>query len=245
MTGLEFNNFMSLDKRKYILEENKEFLKWYSEMEKQGFKSFINICQMQDLINQITMFYEFKYPNVLFDSMRYNINLEACNKAKEISKMLDFEQLKFRLYHDYVQFLECSYQHHVTLNTPKIGWGNLDSMMVRISSNGEVDKYDLNCLKEYNFIDDIEEIERIEDLYGRFESIDTDVDYSELKRWIYLHKYYVSLRNRVLNLVKMNFLFKKNKSPKMEIYFFLFLFLFFFNISNINTDIKTIKNINI
>lgn len=33
MTGLELQNFYALDNKKYILEEDKEFLKWYSEME--------------------------------------------------------------------------------------------------------------------------------------------------------------------------------------------------------------------
>lgn len=214
MTGLEFENFFLLDKRKYILEENEEFLKWYSEKEKQGFKSIISIEQMQDLINKVVLFYEFKYPNEMLVYINNSDYSNAIENAKSISKLLNFEQLKLRLYHDYIQFFECSYGYQVTLRREKKNLWDLTRETVRVYDDGLLDEYDLKCLKESGFLDDITGITRIEDLYGRYESIDTDVDYSELKEWIQIHKYRVSLRNRILNIIPYAFIYSENTLPR-------------------------------
>lgn len=213
MTGLEFDNFDALNKRKYILEENQEFLQWYSKMSKQGFSSIININQMQDLINKITMFYEFKYPNQMFDSLRYKINLEAVEIAKDVSDMLGIEQLKFRLYHDYVQFLECNYGCFLVLKQPINKIWELEMTSVSIAADGSILESDLQRLNEHNFLNDISGISRVEDLFGRFESIDTDVDYSELKRCVAVHKYNVSLKNKILSLIPLAMLYSENTLP--------------------------------
>lgn len=215
MTGLEYENFCKADDRRYILEENDEFMKWYSEMAlNQGFVSIVGIKQQQDLINQIVMFYEFKYPSEMFDSFRYATKVEENRNTRKIADMLGIEQLKFRLYHDYVQFLDCNYWHHITLKRSRKKIYDITDMSIRIYPNGQVEPVDLERLKEYKFLDDTTSISRIEDLYGRFESIDTDVDYSELTRCIHVHKYNVTLRNKILSLIPFALVYSSNTLPE-------------------------------
>jgi len=214
MTGLEYENFCKADDRRYILKENNEFMDWYLNMKKQGFSSIIDINQMQNLINNIVMFYEFKYPSEMFDSLRYSTDVEENQNTIKIAGMLSFDQLKFRLYHDYIQFLDCNYWNYVSLKRPRKNLWDLTSMSIRIYPDGKIEPVDLDGLKENKFLDDISGINSIENLYGKFESIDTNVDYSELTRCIRTHKFNVTLRNKILSLVPFALLYSSNTLPQ-------------------------------
>lgn len=215
MLGIEFNNFYVLDRKKYILEKNYDFLEWYSKMNKQDFTPIIDIKEMQRLINKIVAFYEFKYPNRMLENMESienGFNDEQV-LAIEISKMLDMEQLKYRLSFNENEFLECNYSYFMVLRKPKNDSYVRERAYIRVYANGEVEKIDLESLKEENFLNDIEGIIRIEDLYGRFESIETDIDYSELTRCMQIHKYNVSLRDRILKLVPLAMIYSETTNP--------------------------------
>lgn len=169
---------------------------------------------MQNLIYEIRMLYEFKYPDAVFSSLQYEDNIVAREKAIFISSMLGFDQLKFRMHHDYVQFLECNYVCLVNLKRPKEYCSDLCQFHVGIYDNGEIKKTDLEGLMEFKFIDNVDGISRAEELYGRFESIDTAVDYSELTNCVLTHKYYVSLRNKILRLIPLAILYSENTLPE-------------------------------
>ena len=214
MTGLELENFYKADNEIYILNKNNYFTHYERIMcREKGMNPIINREQMQDLINKIVMFYEFKYPNHMLNSLEHRFDEEEIEKTIEISKMLDFEQLKFRLYHDYIQFLECSYEAHIRLKRPTKHLWELTDTDIRVDSDGIIEPYDLEGLKEYQFLDSIIGITRIEDLYGRFASIDTNVDYSELTRWIERHKFNLTIRNKVLNVIPYALLYSKTTMP--------------------------------
>ena len=86
MIGFEIENFYKLDKKEYVLEKNKEFLKIYKEMIEKN-SCYLEIEQLQNLIDEIVSFFEFKYPNKMFNDVIYNF---AKNKYfynyKDISK---------------------------------------------------------------------------------------------------------------------------------------------------------------
>lgn len=214
MIGLEYENFYLLDDRRYILKENYEFLDWYSNKNKEGYQSIISVEQMQKLINEIVKFYELKYPDELFDSVKHKNDIEFTKQAKEISKMLNFDQLKFRLYHDYVQFLECSYGYMVNLKREKKHMCDLSEISVRVLYDGLVVKTDLENLEEQHFLEDIEGINTIEHLYGKFESTDNDVDYCDLKKCIKNHKYNQAVRNRILKLIPYAMIYSESTMPE-------------------------------
>lgn len=215
MTGIELENFYKADDRRYILCENQDFINWNYDMKKNfGFTPIIERNDIQDLINQVVMFYEFKYPNEMFASFRHKFNVDENKNTIKIADMLGFEQLKFRLYHDYVQFLECNYWNYINLKKSRKKMWDLTDIWIRIYPNGEIEPVDLEKLKEYQFLYDISGISRIEDLYGRFESIDTDVDYSELTKCIQQHKYNLTLRNNVLSLIPYALVYSENSLPQ-------------------------------
>lgn len=215
MTGLELENFYKTDDERYILNKNNDFTHYKYTMKRScDFDPIINRDEMQDLINRIVMFYEFKYPNYMLSTLQHSFDEDEIKKALEISKMLDFKELKSRLHHDYIQFLECSYGTHIYLKRPRKHLWELTDINIRIDSDGIIEPYDLENLKEYQFFDDITGINRIEDLYGRFSSIDTEVDYSELTRWIERHKFNLTMRNKILNVIPYALLYSKTSLPK-------------------------------
>ena len=59
--------FYAVDKKEYILENNKEFLNWMKMIiDKDKYSPFLDINELQILINYITYWYEFKYPDRCF-----------------------------------------------------------------------------------------------------------------------------------------------------------------------------------
>lgn len=207
MTGLEIENFYKQDEKRYILGKNQEILDLCLKMEKDGFRPIINIEQMQKFMNEITMFFEFKYPdNILYDISRNIIN----DKTINVSKLLDIEELKYRLYHDYVQFMDCSYEGWYRISKPKRNFNDIDFTLIPIDKDGNIRKHSL--LKD--FIKDIENIETIENLYGKLESIATDINYDELSKCIKRHKYNMLLRNKIFELIPLNILYSKNTLPE-------------------------------
>ena len=109
MTIYEAENFYKLDKREYEVSYNKEFLIWLNEKIDNDYPSFIDLEKIEEMINTIVNWYEFKYPNREFEinnGLSY-INYET---PKELSKYMDFNQLFFRLSHDARCLIECGYR---------------------------------------------------------------------------------------------------------------------------------------
>lgn len=62
MTIAQAKRFWKQDAKKYNISKNKEFLIWLKEKIKNGYHSFIDIKQLQELIDNIVSWYEMKYP---------------------------------------------------------------------------------------------------------------------------------------------------------------------------------------
>lgn len=216
MTGLEMDIFYKMDKKEYRLKNNLEFMKWYLTLEEQGFTPIINLKEMQNLIEEIATFFEIKYPNRMLEKIIYGVNISLDADFKDtlqISKLLDINQLKYRLHHDKVQFLECSYGNLILLEKEKRNLWDIRQIFIRVFSDGTINKYDLEFLQTNGFLEDMNGIDRIEHLFGRLESIPTEIDYSELKKWIEYHKNCIDLRNRILSLVPLKLLYSEYSNP--------------------------------
>ena len=216
MTGLEWENFVKLDNEEYILEKNEEFIKYYKKKKKEGYRSILDLKQMQVLINEITQFFEFKYPDKLLNEIIYekpveNKMFEECMK---MTRSLDINQLKYRLDYNQLAFLECDYSHHIRLIKEPDIWFCSTIYDVRFDQSGKIEKRDIEGLKTEKFLDDVEGIERVEDLLGRYIGIEIKVDYSELVEEVQRHKNNVTLRNKILDLVMLNLLYSKNTYPR-------------------------------
>ena len=215
MTGKEWENFKKIDNEEYIIEKNEEFIKYYNEKKKEGYRPILDLKQMQVLINEITQFFEFKYPDKLLDKITYerpgeNKIFEDCMK---ITRSLDINQLKYRLDYNQLAFLECDYSHHIRLIKEPDIWPCSTIYDVRFDQSGKIEKSDIEGLKIEKFLEDVEGIKRVEDLLGRYIGIETKVDYSELAEEVQRHKNNVAIRNKMLYLVMLNLLYSKNTYP--------------------------------
>ena len=212
ITGLEWDNFFRMDDERYILKNNKSFLTWYRELEKDGFYFKLNLEQMQNLIDKIALFFEFKYPDnmLLVDKREGN----CFNQCKGISKKLDINQLKYRFYNDYVSFLECNYQGYLVIRKKKklelyeLGW-----YLIQINNDGTLNEFDLVGLKEECFIDDITGIKTVEDLLVRFREEKSVADYSEVEKCVWSHQVDIQIRNAILRLIPFRLIYSSTSSP--------------------------------
>ena len=62
----DLKNFYSKDKKEYDLYHNLEFLKWFNNILKNGYTSYLNLSALQSFINKLSMWYEYKYPERKF-----------------------------------------------------------------------------------------------------------------------------------------------------------------------------------
>ena len=213
MYQVEVDNFFKSDNKEYILKDNKEFLNWYKEKIKQEFNPILTPTQIQDMIDEIVLFFEVKYPSKFLSECLKCDKSEEYYKTKDIAKKMDINQLKYRLHHNYVQFLECSYSSYITLRKPKENIFDLSCEFIKIYKDGTIDEYDLESLKESGYVKDIEGIKKAPDLLGYFLSNPTKVDYSELKNLVLNHKTKLELRNKTLELTSLAILYSKNSLP--------------------------------
>lgn len=208
MTGLEWENFEKYDNKEYIVEQNTEFIKYYEAKLKEGYYPALDLNEIQNLIDKLAMFFEFKYPEEMFNASMYpdGTKKEVFHKCSKIAKKLDIEQLKYRLTHKELYFLDCEYPIYFTLKRPKELFKS-DNSMVRIESDGKIDPLELESLKFDGFIENIDGITRVEDLLVRYFSQETNIDYSELERAITNHKNSVAIRNKVLEMTMQKMLY--------------------------------------
>lgn len=215
LTGYETENFRLLDKKEYILEENKDFLNWYLNQLKNGYKPVLDITELQDIINEIVSFFEFKYHDNFFYDLFYIADKDKqFNNSKKLSKYLGIEELKYILHHDYTQFLECNYPRYFKLTKEKEHLWDLSEKLIFVSKDGCLRSWDLENLEENEYLPSKKGIVTVEDLLDKYLSINTKVNYSDLENLIYQYNVKVELRNKVLELIPLALLYSKNTNPK-------------------------------
>lgn len=212
MTGLEWDNFSKLDKQEYIVKKNPKFLSQYRTMKKKKFHTILDLDEIQDLIDRITRFYEFKYPSEMLENVGWISPVDDSELASciQLSKLLDIKQLQYRLHNDQLNFLECSYGGMITLSK-KTDYPF--EKFVRIDSVGRVDEDDLMYLEECEWLDGIDGIESAEDLYKVCQNRTEMINYQDLERHIHNHRDSISLRNETLNLTMLSLLYANGELP--------------------------------
>lgn len=239
MTGIEDKRFYDADEKKYLLENNVEFLEWLSGKIDEGYYPLLSISGMQKLIDSLVTMYEFKYPSRYFELesgateyKRYFINI------KDISKNIDFNQIKFRLSTNEVEVLECDYRDtsgycrpedivnrrqnekwmfFVGFNLKRIAQENEESMfedntyLISATHKGVVPCYELSKLEE--FIGDRETALTVLELRDELMCIDK-FDTTELDKLIYTHSVDLELRERLLNLTLHALVYSNKTNPE-------------------------------
>jgi len=114
MTLGQAKRFYEQDLKKYQLENNEEFLTWLKKSIDEGYNCFLDLEQIQELINYISYWYEMKYPERELEKSDGIINLEF-QDINKISDIMTIRQLLYRLPHDQLCLMECGYRAK--------GWG--------------------------------------------------------------------------------------------------------------------------
>ena len=186
------------NEKNYILQYNKQFLRWYRDRNQSGYLSFLDIQDMQRMVDYIAFWYETKIPERDFIGMSF-YNFDVNNDLK---KCMTFEQLMYRLDIDVYDFLRCGYRiqgNDTNVLIFQIMRKNEIYTITADSVNGRI--IDLGGLDSFTNNDEL----TIEGLFALI-SNNKLFEISELRKIIKIHKIDLELRAILLNLVSMKIL---------------------------------------
>ena len=237
MTTAEAQKFYEQDLKKYDISKNKELLTWLKELCENGYHSFINIEQLQELIDNIVYWYEIKYPECemeYYEKRKY-YNIENMDK---LSKVMDIKQLIHRLPFKQLCLMKCHYRSNgggirdiyndngeIVESNPVL-FMNIDRKDVEYNSlvmcskapyfticaandSGKV-YVDYN-LKEYINTENI----ILDYLLVLFkEKYADELNLTQLEQCIYQHNCDIELRRKILQLAALKLLYSHNTIPE-------------------------------
>ncbi len=232
MTKEKLKNFYNNDLKKYDLKENTYFKVMFNRLLDEEYDLFIGLDEMQDLIDRLFTWYEIKYPEREFDFYDGKIVQDFAFK-KELSDLMDINQLFFRLTDNQIKFLKGNYRSKIEKEYPiyeegkKIGVSKKVYFKINRNSN---DKY---YLKHKDFIISADAISgKVDSDYETLKYIDNDditlndlfqvfsenyadcLDFQELGKALknnYVDNY---LRDDILNFVALRLLYSKKTVPE-------------------------------
>lgn len=232
MTIAQARKFYEQDQREYNLEENKEFLSCFKDKIKNDYYPFIEIEELQELINNITYWYEIKYPEREFEFDEGIKNLDFKSIAP-LSKSMNIYQLMYRLSDDQLCLINGEYRSNCggirniynggskvvdqkavlyivikQINNNYNANGINNNLIICAYPNGEVIIND--SLKKYV---DKERI-NLDELLSLFEEkYSHNLDFSVLKADVDDHNCDLELRKRILQLIALKLLYSQNTTP--------------------------------
>ena len=235
MTIAEAERFYKQDEHLYELTKNKDFLGWLKHAMEHGYHCYLEIDELQELINNITYWYEMKYPErelEFYEGVRY-MDFEDIRK---ISNVMDIRQLLYRLPHRQLSLLESGYracgwgQHPIYENGKEVGWKAEIFMRIKRKNIDENDVWNdklpsflIHADYKTGMVDVNHDLEEFTDkneihlhqLFALLSSQYSDeIDYKELRECIYDNNCDLALREKILQLVALSLLYSKNTIPE-------------------------------
>ena len=149
MTIAEAQRFYNQDEHLYELAKNKAFLSWLKDRINHGYHCYLEIDELQELINNITTWYAIKYPErelEFYEGVRHMDFLDI----KKISNVMDIRQLMYRLPHKQLSLIQGGYracgwgQHPIYENGKEVGWKTEIFMKIE---RKDIDEDDIWCDK--------------------------------------------------------------------------------------------------
>lgn len=232
MTIAQARKFYEQDQREYNLEENKEFLSWFKGKIKNDYYPFIEIEELQELINNITYWYEIKYPEREFELDEGIKNLDF-KSITPLSKSMNIYQLMYRLSDDQLCLINGEYRSNCggirniynggskvvdqkavlyivikQINNNYNANGINNNLIICAYPNGEViinDDLKKYVNKERINLDEL--LSLLEEKYSH------NLDFSVLKAVVDDHNCDLELRKRILQLIALKLLYSQNTTP--------------------------------
>jgi len=233
MTIREAEKFYSKDKKKYNVLDNKEFLAWFNSLIKKGYHSYVDLDDMQSLIDRVVNWYEIKYPERELESNNgvIHMNFEDIDR---ISQYMDIRQFMYRLPHKELCLIESDYRSTGGgLKTIYDENGNVTgfkSVLFMSLKNKEFDPSNYDSLWElfitadtktgkieptYHFKDLVSEDEiGLKELLGILKEKLKEIDTTKLEECLYDHSCDMNLRNRLLQLAALKMVYSPNTIPE-------------------------------
>lgn len=235
MTIAEAQRFYKQDEHLYEISKNKELLNWLKDKINHGYHCYLEIDELQKLINTITAWYEVKYPERELEYYEGVRHMDF-QDIKKISNVMDIRQLMFRLPHKQLSLLQGGYracgwgQHPIYENGEEVGWKTEIFMRINREDIDEDDIWNdklpyflvhadhktgmVNVdyeLKEYT---DKKEL-HVDQLYALLSSQYTEeLDCTELRECIFDNTCDLTLRYKILHLVALSLLYSRNTIPE-------------------------------
>ena len=109
MTIAEADRFYEQDQKEYDVKNNKALLCWLKEKKRYGYKSFMEIDDLQELIDNVVRWYELKYPERELQT-KEGVIFTNFRDIQSLSDVMDSRQLLYRLPHKQICLLESGYR---------------------------------------------------------------------------------------------------------------------------------------
>lgn len=231
MTGEEVKNFYKEDERLYDLKENKKFLIMFNHLIDDGYSLFIGIDEMQDLIDRLFTWYEIKYPEREFDFYDGKLTSDFVTK-KELSDLMNINQLFFRLSDNQIKLLEGNYRTISMKEYPIYEEGKKIGVSKKVYFKINRNENDIYYNKHKDFIISADAVSgkvdtdyetdkyitgnvTIDDIYRKFKEEYTDrLEFEMLEKAInnkYIDNY---LRDSILEFVALKLIYSKKTTPE-------------------------------
>lgn len=231
MTGEEVKNFYKEDERLYDLKENKKFLIMFNHLIDEGYSLFIGIDEMQDLIDRLFTWYEIKYPEREFDFYDGKLTSDFVTK-KELSDLMNINQLFFRLSDYQIKLLEGNYRTISMKEYPIYEEGKKIGVSKKVYFKINRNENDIYYNKHKDFIISADAVSgkvdtdyetdkyitgnvTIDDIYRKFKEEYTDrLEFEMLEKAInnkYIDNY---LRDSILEFVALKLIYSKKTTPE-------------------------------
>lgn len=234
MTIMEAEKFYKQDQEQYIIKKNHNLLTWLKGNVKNGYSPLISEKELQETIDTISNWYEFKYPNRAFDHYERIISYRGSDfkSMESISESMNFQQLMYRLPYNSLELIKVGYRANSWL--PKYIENEQDKttdVMLEIGmtiklKNTNVDRYpnsfpifarhkdgvvtdfgDLEC--------DLKKDITLDELILILEKTNQNkLDYSEIQTTVSNHQVDLELRSNILQLVALKLLYSKTTVPE-------------------------------
>ena len=234
MTIAQAERFYNQDNKEYEIENNKELLSWIRNSINNGYHCFIETQELQELIDRIVNWYEMKYPERELEYYE-GIRRDDFKDIERLSKVMDINQLFFRIPSRQLSLLRCGYRakhwsHHLVDDKESI-WKVLVNLKISHKYE-EVDDF-FSARMPYFFVSadcttgevqsdyeleeyvDTKKRYSLDDILAIFkEKYSDELDFTELQECINDMNYDRELRNRILQLAALKIMYSRNTTPE-------------------------------
>lgn len=213
MTIAEAEKFYKKDKQQYIVKNRPGFEKWYQNNFNEK-NAYLNIDQIQELVDKIIMWYNFKFPNRKLEEGV--IDTRFLN-LQNIGDKMDIRQLLYRLSHSEYCVMEANYR----TSSAYVDQSNNINFGIKVAN----EEFDLNCIyikengtlnydskQKYNITS-----RSIEDFYEDYKN-DKRFDMLEVRRCIKRHENDLILRNHIICAVREGLIYDAHTTPEKGMY---------------------------